>query len=110
MESARRIVGLIESGIAPRAAALRRSAPELDAVKVELLLRQMRATGWLPAQRTGPKDLADRELVAALVAGRHAATRGTTAARREAATIAAGCILAAQEVPAGRCDRFTREG
>ncbi|WP_040600864.1 hypothetical protein [Patulibacter medicamentivorans] len=94
-------MGLIEAGITPQARALRQSAPELDAVKVELLLRQMRATGWLPAQRTGPQDLADRELVAALATGRHADTRGTTAAQREAATIAAGCILAAQEAPAG---------
>ncbi|CAB4950942.1 unannotated protein [freshwater metagenome] len=95
-ESARAIMALIASGTAPRAAALREADPGLNAIKVELLLRQLRATGVLPPQRTGPQDLAHRPLVRALVEGRGASTEGTTAAQREAATIAAGCLLAAR--------------
>ncbi|MDX8153654.1 hypothetical protein SK069_18805 [Patulibacter brassicae] len=95
--SARRITALIADGTEPRAAALRRADRGLGEIKVELLLRQMRATGVLPAGRTGPRDLAHPTIVRALVEGRRPNTDGTTAAQREAATMAAGCILAARD-------------
>lgn len=92
-------MALIADGTMPRAAALQQADPGLREVKVELLLRQMRATGRLPARRTGPQDLAHRTIVRALVVGRVVGTDGMTAAQREAATIAAGCILATPDGP-----------
>lgn len=92
--SARRVLGLVDRGVAASPVALRTADPALRDVDVALVLRQLRAIGRLEAPGVTTDDLAHRDVVQGLADGRPTAIGTLEPAAREAAVVAAGCLVA----------------
>lgn len=92
--TAERIVALLERGVAPSPTALRTADPTLRDEDVGLFVRQLGAVGWLDVPGASTADLADRAVVQGLADARPTALADLDPAARDAATVAAGCLVA----------------
>lgn len=88
------VLTLLDRGVAPTEPALK-AAEHPPAGKPWLFLRQLKAIGAIPAPVRPP--LAHRTLVQTLVDADPADASSLSSPEREAAVVAAGCTLAAQE-------------
>lgn len=95
--AAGRIARLLDRGVAADPVALRTADPALRDVDVPLFLRQLGLLGRLDVPEVTTADLAHREIVQGLADARPTAVGALAPVEREAAVVAAGCLVALRE-------------